>query len=580
GVFVVDTGTVMAGWVRLIIPQGKRGETVTLRYAELLHEDGMVDTSTANRARQQDAYTMKGTADETYEPRFTYHGFRYVEITGFPGQPEVDNFAACLVHNSVRPVGTFECAHELINKIHSCTVQSQRCNFQMGVPTDDTQRPERQGWGGDAWSYAQEAFFNFNVPSLFSKWIADFYDQQDDSGMVGMITPQAGPEEDLVWSAAFVLIPWWLYLHYGERRILADSYPYLQHYTAYLEATGRRDVISMTPEEVTKALFWRCDKDERLPVEEKHGYLQIARWGDHLATNEGSSGFAGNQPVSIATAFYYYDVTIMVRIAETLGKVDDAREYRALAGKIKEAFNTRFFDAASGYYDIGCQSAQAWPLAFGLVPDEHKDRVSGYLNSSVNFRQRRITSGYAGTKWLIEAISESGRNDIIWNRAVATDYPSWGYMLQGDKTTITENWHGGASQCHTTLGAAIDEWFYWGLAGIRADASAPGFKHIIFKPYLPPDLPWVQASLQTPRGEIVSSWKHDGSTGVLTINTPANSTATVHLPVKNAERVSESGVPAVDADGVALIDSAAGNCVFAVGSGTYCFKFALTTSDG
>lgn len=227
-----------------------------------------------------------------------------------------------------------------------------------------------------------------------------------------------------------------------------------------------------------------------------------------------------------------------------------------------------------GYYDTGIQSAQAWPLAFGLVPDEHRKRVESYLISSVGDKQRRLTTGYTSTKFAIEALSMSGRDDLVWARASSTEYPSWGYMLRHDRTTSCEQWNGDrGSLNHAPLGAAIDEWFYWGLAGIRPDASAPGCERIVFKPYLPADLPWAKASLKTPRGRIVSEWNHDGRMATLNITVPANSTGTVHIPANDPETITESDLPAAQAPGVTLIRSGNGETLFHVESGTYCFAF-------
>ncbi len=576
GVFVFDMGTVMTGWCRLTVPKGLAGETVTLRYAELQHQSGMIDPRTAGGARQADVYTMRGAENESYEPRFTYHGFRYVEVTGFPGEPALDSLQACHVYNGVESTGTFECGHALINKIHTCTVQSQKCNMQMGVPTDDTQREERLGWCGDAWSYAEESFYNLDAARFWTKWIADFYDQQDeDSGLVGYICPLPGWGEAMIWSAAFIYIPWWHYVHYGDRRILEESYPYLKKYLAYLEKTGKNELPDLKGKEPPDFLFPKTPVKDRYSTAESHGYLQHSWFADHLATHEGGSGMGHDQPRSMASAFYHYDALIMARIAATLGLREDADRYRELAGRIKQAYNERFFDDAAGYYDIGCQSVQALAICFDLVPESHRGRLAGYLNSSVNFRQRRITSGYAGTKWVVQAIAESGRNDILWERAIATDYPSWGYMLRDNKTTITENWAGAASQCHTTLGAAIDEWFYWGLAGIRPDESAPGYEKIIIKPYLPAELPFVRASIRTARGEIVSAWEQDEGRAAMKVRIPANSTATVYVPCDESTTVTEGGVPAADSEGVTAVRSEDGESVFEVGSGSYVFEFSV-----
>lgn len=581
GVYVYDFGRNMTGWVRLRIVGGISGGTVKLRFAEQIHDDGTLNPATAGGARQADNYIMKGADEEVHEPRFTYHGFQYVELTGYPGTPNLDTVEACFAHADVARTGEFECGHDLINKIHRCTVQSQLCNIQMGVVTDDTQRAERLGWCGDIWAMANESYYNLWMPRIYAKWIDDCRDQQDELGMIGFITPLPVPDEDLVWSAAFVMVLWMQYLHCGDVRLLQQSYPALQRYISYLEATGTRTISTFPSEDhLANRLRWRCGKEDRFPAEADRGHLQIARFGDHLATSEGASGFGKNQPLSIATAFYYLDVATMARIAEVLGKDGDATKYHLLAGKIKDAFNERFFDPNWGYYDVGCQSAQAWPLSFGLVPEEHRQRVSGYLCSNVDFRQRRLTTGYVGTKSAIHAMALAGRNDAVWHRAVATDYPSWGYMLRDpNRTTITENWHGAASLCHTALGAAIDEWFYWGLAGIQPDETGPGYDKIIFKPYLPPDLPWARASVRTMRGTIVSAWRRHGKTASLTITIPANSTATVHIPAGNVEQIAECGVSCIQAEGVALVRSENGETVFAVGSGTYHFAFPAPEGD-
>jgi len=576
GVFVFDMGRNMTGWARLKVRGGKAGETVTLRYGEAVHDSGAIDCSTAGGARQAEKYVMKGSGEESYEPRFTYHGFQYVELTGCPGTPDLDTLTGCFAHVAVERTGEFECANPLINRIHSCTVQSQRCNIQMGVVTDDTQRAERLGWCGDIWAMANEANYNLWMPRVWAKWVRDCMDQQDDLGMIGFIAPLPGPAEDLVWSAAFVIVPWLQYKHFGDRRILEESYPALVRYVDYLERTGTKELHALSSKELDRRLRWRCSDEDRFPSKEDHGYLQISRFGDHLATHEGGSGFGKSQPISIATAFYYYDVDLMRRIAEVLGHDDDAARYRELAAKIKDAFNKRFFNEAFGYYDVGAQSAQGWALSFGLVPEERRGGVASHLASSVNFRQRRLTTGYAGTKWAINAISEAGRDDVIWKRAVATDYPSWGFMLRDPKrTTITENWLGSASLCHTVLGAAIDEWFYWGLAGIRPDEAAPGYERVVIKPYLPPDLEWARASVRTIRGRVASEWRRDGDTARLNVTIPANSSAAVHVPSKDADKITEGDVPAAEAENVTLLRSEGTTAVFEIGSGEYAFEFPV-----
>jgi alpha-L-rhamnosidase len=301
----------------------------------------------------------------------------------------------------------------------------------------------------------------------------------------------------------------------------------------------------------------------------------MSQWGDHLATADGSAAGA-NLPLSIATAFYYLDVTTMAKIADVLGNADDAKAYRELAGEIKKAFNDRFYDDNVGYYDSGVQSAQAWALVFGLTEEANHERVEKYLIGNVHQRQRRLTTGYCGTKYAIEALAAAGRNDIVWWLANATTYPSWGYMLRGGKTTSVERWDGEkGSMNHAPLGAAIDEWFYWGLAGIRPTVDGPGYESIVFKPYVPPDLEWARASLQTARGVVASEWRRDGEAVLLEVTVPGNSAATVHVPAPDAAQIAEGDAAAAEAEGVTLLQSSEGETVFEVGSGTYRFRFPV-----
>ena len=573
GAYVFDLGKNITGWARLRVAGGERGAEIRLRFAEAIHQDGTINPASQNAARQADSYVVKGPGEEVHEPRFTYHGFRYVEVTGYPGAPGIDAIEGRFARAAVARTGAFECASDAINNIPRCTLQSQLCNIQMGVPTDDTQRPERLGWGADAWGTAQEALYNLWMPRVYDKWIADFRDQQDESGMVGMIAPQAGAEEDLVWTAAFLLIPWWQYVHCGDRRILDESYDAFQRYIEFLGKTGQKDVRTAPPDQVIGALLWRCGKGARLPAEEDRGHLQISQWGDHLATAEGSASRA-NLPLSMATAFYYLDVKLMAKIASALGKEDDAARHLDLAEEIKGAFNDRFFDPNTGYYDTGVQSAQAWPLAFGLVPEEHRERVLRYFVASVGDRQRRLTTGYVGTKFALQVLSMAERDDIVWRLANASEYPSWRFMLRNDRTTSCERWDGdGGSLNHAPLGAAIDEWFYSGLAGIRADESAPGFERVIIKPYLPADLRWARASLKTVRGTVTSEWHRDGATARLSVAIPANASGTIFVPTGDVGRVTEGPVPVAESEGVSGVSVEDGRVVLQVGSGDYVFEF-------
>jgi len=571
GVYVFDVGKNITGWVRLKIEGMKAGNTISLHFGEAQYEDGSLNASSNNAAHQRDEVICRGDDIEVFEPRFTFHGFQFVEIRGLSVKPTLDSVTAFFIRNDVAQTGTFECSDALINNIHRCTLQSQKCNIQMGVLTDDTQRPERLGWGADAWAVANEALYNLWMPSVFNKWIADFRDQQNNIGMVGMIAPQAGAEEDLVWSAAFVLIPWWTYLHCGDKRILEENYSSLKKYADFLEKVGINKIETIPTEKLIDSLLHRCNEEDRFPKEGDQGYLQLSQWGDHLSTAEGAAS-RSNVPLSMATAFYFLDITVMENIAKELGHENDALKFNQLAVKIKDSYNERFYDENLNYYDTGVQSAQAWAIAFGLTDDNNKKDVEDYFVRSVEHLQRRLTTGYTGTKYAIQALSMIGRDDLIWKLATSTEYPSWGYMLRNNRTSSCEQWNGDkGSLNHAPLGAAIDEWFYWGLTGLRPDTSAPGFEKIIIKPYIPQNLEWAKSSLITARGKVSIEWKQEIDIITLNISIPANCSASVFIPTE--EKVNETGHSIEKAIGVKFIYAKEGTSNFEISSGNYSFSW-------
>jgi alpha-L-rhamnosidase len=562
--FVFDLGQNIAGWVRLRV-EGPAGTKVRLKFAEQVHPDGMIDPSSSRAALQEDYYTLKGKGVEFFEPRFTYHGFQYIEVTGYPGKPELDAIKGCFVQNAVEPAGSFACSNDLINLIHLCTVQSQRCNIQMGVPTDDTQRPERQGWGADVLMTSQQAMLNMTIQRVYTKWFRDYRDQQEPSGLVGYMTPRAGIGEDMVWSSAFVIIPWYQYVYYGDTAVLEENYDAILRYMNYLASQGRSDV---QPKEMGgNPLFAEYN------LQPNHiGYLQQSQWGDHLSLAEGYKSRSG-LPLSISTAFYYHDLQVMRKIARVLGKNDHAEKFLLLAGKVKEAYNNRFL-TKDGYYDDRSQSAQVWPLFFGLVPEDMEEAVMNTLvNDIVEIRNGHPATGYMGTKFMLELLTEKGREDIVWKMALKTDFPSWAYFLRDGRTTITEKWTDGGSQNHVVLGAAIDPWFYTTLAGINPDEGFPGFKKFTIKPYVPEnELDWVNASVHTIHGTITSSWEKKSGEIIFEIRVPANTSATVHLPAVPGAVITESGKPVSGTKGIRSLVKDDNSVVFELGSGSYIFS--------
>ncbi len=564
--FVFDLGQNIAGRVRLKV-EGPAGTEVRLRFAEQIHPDGMIDPSSSRAALQEDHYILKGEGLEVFEPRFTYHGFQYIEISGYPGTPGLESLEGRFVQNAVAPAGSFACSNDLINLIHLCTVQSQRSNIQMGVPTDDTQRPERQGWGADALMTAQQAMLNMNIQRVYAKWFRDYRDQQDASGQIGYIVPRPGGGDDLVWTSAYVIMPWYQYIHYGDTAVLEENYNAILRYMNYLASQGRSDIQA-------KEMGSNPNFGEYILEPHLMGHLQQSQWGDHLSLADGYSSRSG-LPLSISTAFYYHDVQVMEKMAGVLGKKKHAEKFHILAGEIRNAFNKKFLNREEGYYDSRSQSAQTWPLFFDMVPDELENQVMNTLvKDIVDLHDGHPTTGYMGTKYLVDLLTEKGREDLVWNMALKTDFPSWGYSLRNGRTTITEKWADGGSQNHVVLGAAIDPWFYEVLAGISADEKFPGYKKFFIKPFIPDlDLDWVKATVFTIHGTISSSWEKKEEGLILDVRVPANTTATIFLPVSPGSVITEGGKPVLKAKGIRSLTLASGDdeVVFEVGSGTYSF---------
>ena len=560
GVYIFDMGRNFSGWVR-IRAQGNKGTTIKLRFAETLMPDGTLNRNSLGPTRTEDNFILKGEGIETYEPHFTYHGFQYVEVTGYPGVPTLNDLEGKFIHNGVKPAGFFECGNDIINRIHFCTVQSQRCNLQMGVPTDCPQRAERQGWGADGWLSAQEAMLNFDMPRFYEKWVRDFLDTQLPCGLVGMIAPRSGVEEDLIWSAAYIMIPWYQYLQYGDKRILRDHYSSLLKYMEYLADQGESEVAPR----LISAPF--LDFPRKKPL--NPGYLQTSVWGDHLSLAE---GFKGNRnlPLSITTAFYYYDTRIMAKIAEVLDNKEDSRKFSETAIKIKDAFNKRFFNAATNSYDNGTQAPQAYALSLGLVPEGHENGVlQTLLDDMYGKHDGHLTTGYPGTKSLIDALSATGRHDVLWHLTQLDGFPGWSDLLRG-RTTVPEGWSGGSFN-HIVLTAAIDSWFYTSLAGIQIDEISPAYENILIKPYIPKDLDWVSAGINTIRGQVLSSWRVKNNTLTLEVTIPANTKASVQLPYGNNPEVKINSQPLGKVKGVINSGIKGKDSIFRIGSGNYTF---------
>jgi len=562
GVYVYDFGQNFTGWVRLTV-KGPRGVKVKLRYAELVHPDGTINTEPNREAKATDVYILKGEGTEVYEPRFTYHGFRYVEVTGFPGTPNINSLQGVVVHTAVEPAGGFSCSNQLINNIHKNIIWGQLSNL-MSIPTDCPQRNERMGWMGDAQLTVEEAIYNFNMAGFYTKWILDIKEAQEKDGSVPDVVPPYWKlyPADPAWGTACITIPWYLYLYYGDKRILEENYEVMKGWVDFLG---------------TKT----------------EGYiLKFSKYGDWCPPGYINSPDTPGELIS--TWYYYHDVTILSKIAKILGKTEEAEKYRDLSEKIKEAFNKAFLKddqyapvRASPFSGlISSQTSNLLPLFLDIVPEDKREAVfKRLLENIIKMHDCHVGTGIIGTRYLLDTLTKYGRTDIAYKLVSQTTYPSWGYMIKEGATTLWERWEyltGGGmnSHNHIMLGS-IDAWFYKVLAGINIDPSAPGFERIIIKPHVVGDLKYVSASVNTIRGTVSSIWRREGNSLVLEVSLPVNSKGKVYVPdlglknpvVREGDKIVwKDGAYIQGVPGITSGKREAGYIVFEVGSGTYLFR--------
>jgi alpha-L-rhamnosidase len=555
GVFVFDMGQNLVGWCRIKVA-GSAGQQVVLRHAETLQPDGNLYMANLRAAKVTDVYSLRGGGTEIWEPRFTYHGFRFVEVTGFPGKPTLESIEGRVVHDEVRRTGRFACSKDLINQIFSNVVWGVRGNYRS-VPTDCPQRDERQGWMGDRGEESRGEMYIYDNAALLSKWVQDMADSQKDTGSVPDVCPAHWPfyTDNVTWPSSTVLVPNSLYRQFGDSQIVARHYDSAKRWVDYM-LTFVKDGIT--------------ERDQ-------YGDWCVPPEDPHLIHSKDPARQT-SKPL-LATAYLYYDLRVMQRFATMLGKTEDAARFAKTADDMKHAFNDKFFDAKAGQYDNGSQTSCVLPLAFGLAPDGQRQRVFEHLiHKIIDETHGHIGTGLIGGQFLNRVLSDNGRCDVAYTIATQTEYPSWGYMIAKGATTVWELWNGDTadpamnSGNHVMLVGDFVPWVFEYLAGIRPDEQRPGFKHIIMRPQPVGDLQWVKCSLRSPYGVVKSEWQKNGREFAWQIVVPPNAEATVYVPAASADRVTEGGQPLAQANGVKLQGVEDGAVVLQIGSGDYKFQ--------
>jgi alpha-L-rhamnosidase len=533
GIYQFDMGQMISGWARLTI-SGPAGSVVTLRFIEEL----------GPTYGQIDKYILK-EGKNIWEPRFTWHAFRYVQVQNPPQPLTIDAVQGCVVNTDVDSAGSFECSNPLFNKIIDNYRWTQLGNMHGGVPSDCPHR-ERRGYTGDGQISARAAIYSFDMSLFYTKWLNDIRDAQDhNTGHVPNVAPYEGGGGGTAWGSAAVLLPWYMYLYYGDTRILHDYYDMMQHWTAY-----------MTSQLDGKGLLANQGLGEWVPP-------------DITAIPE----------TYVNTCYYFHNLDIMSRIAALLGHTDDAKKYKAAMEQTRDVIHHHYLNSDRSSYSIGWQGADVFPLGFHITPDSLEAAVLGHLTNHMYTRcQGHFDTGILATPLLLELLSEHDQNELAYTLMNQRDYPSYGYMIEKGATTIWETWLGDQSHSHPMFGS-VCQWFYDALAGISPDPDHPGFKHVLMQPHLVAGLDHVNASYPSPFGLIKSQWHFVHDDFVWDITLPANSSATVSLPASVQGQITESGKKPETRPGVRFSSNKSGRAVFEIASGHYSFRSSLVRSS-
>ena len=560
---VLDMGQNMVGWMRMRA-EGEAGTQVTLEHAEVLDKDGNFYTANLRAADQTTRYTLDGEGEEVFAPHFTFQGFRYVKVSGYPDEIEPENFTGVVLHSDMRPTGHFQSSHARLNQLQHNIVWGQKGNF-LDVPTDCPQRDERLGWTGDIQVFARSASFNMDVTNFLWKWLRDLEADQLDNGSVPHVVPNVlGAEAtgSAGWADASVVVPWAMYQASGNRQILRSQYESMKGWVEYVR---RRAAMDST------TYLWENN----------------FTFGDWLAYNTDQSDYPGATTSKdlVRNAYFARSADLTARTARVLGRTDDAERYRQLFEQVRSAFQ-REFVTPRGRVTSNTQTSYVLALSFNLLPEDQRAAAARRLARDVRSRGH-LTTGFLGTPDLMHVLSRHGYWEEAFGLLFRTEYPSWLYPVTRGATTIWERWNGvrpdstfqdpGMNSFNHYAYGAVGEWIYKEVAGIQA--AAPGYDEIRIVPHPGDTLIHARAFLDTNYGRVESSWSRRDGRFRLAVTIPANTRATVRLPGAAGAAVTESGTPLDDATGALVTRQDGEDVVAEVGSGDYTFEYDADTPD-
>ncbi|HEY4416908.1 MAG TPA: family 78 glycoside hydrolase catalytic domain [Verrucomicrobiae bacterium] len=548
GGWIYDLGQNMVGVVRLKV-SAPAGTKLTLHHAEMLNPDGSIYTTNLRGAPSVDNYTTKGGGTEIWQPRFTFHGFRYVELSGLSKPASLDMVTGVVIGSDTPRTGEFACSDPRLNQLQSNIQWGQRGNY-ISVPTDCPQRDERLGWMGDAEVFIRTATYNADVASFFTKWLVDVDDGQNAAGSFSDVSPNTmGVNGVPAWGDAGVICPWTIYEIYGDKRILKNHLPAMIRWIEYMHVHS-------------DGLIRDRDRGND--------------YGDWLSIG------ADTPKDLIGTAFFAYSTHLVAKACRVVGHTADADKYDQLFADIKSAFNKKYV-AADGRITGDTQCVYAMALKFELLPDELRPRAAQYLEDDIKTKGWHLSTGFVGVSYLLPVLTQAGKADTAYRLLLQDTFPSWLFSVKQGATTIWERWDGWTpdkgfqdpgmnSFNHYSLGSC-GEFLFGGVGGIKP-ASA-GYDTIAIKPIIEPGLTWAKTSYDSIHGKIATDWKVDGQKLKLKVTIPVNTSATVYVPAKDSDAVTESGDPVAKMDGVKFLRMENGRAVFELGSGTYAFNSVM-----